>query len=39
MRGKEPFLAPGLEGVCNQHILAAAYKSGRTGRREIVSPS
>ncbi|HEY5382294.1 MAG TPA: Gfo/Idh/MocA family oxidoreductase [Acidobacteriaceae bacterium] len=36
MRGEEAFLAPGLEGVHNQHILDAAYKSWRNGQREGV---
>jgi 1,5-anhydro-D-fructose reductase (1,5-anhydro-D-mannitol-forming) len=36
MRQEEPFLGPGLEGVTNQHILDAAYKSWRTGQREKV---
>jgi predicted dehydrogenase len=36
VRGEEPFLGPGAEGVHNQHILDAAYKSWRTGRREQV---
>jgi predicted dehydrogenase len=36
MRGQEVFLGPGLEGVHNQHILDAAYKSWRTGNREDI---
>jgi predicted dehydrogenase len=41
MRGRnsqsaEPFLAPGSEGVRNQHILDAAYRSWRTGQRERI---
>ena len=27
LRGEEPFLGPGAEGVHNQHILDAAFKS------------
>jgi predicted dehydrogenase len=37
LRGEEAFLGPGLEGVHNQHILDAAYKSWRTGTRELIS--
>src|SRR6202012_402582 len=36
LRGEEQFLGPGTEGVHNQHILDAAYKSWRTGQRESV---
>jgi 1,5-anhydro-D-fructose reductase (1,5-anhydro-D-mannitol-forming) len=36
MRGEEPFLGLGSEGVTNQHILDAAYKSWRTGQREKI---
>jgi predicted dehydrogenase len=36
LRGEEPFLGPGTEGVHNQHILDAAFKSWRTGNRERV---
>jgi predicted dehydrogenase len=36
LRGEEQFLGPGAEGVHNQHILDAAYKSWRTGNRERV---
>ena len=34
----EPFLAPGVVGVENQHALTAAYASWRSGRREAVQP-
>ncbi|HEY4010242.1 MAG TPA: Gfo/Idh/MocA family oxidoreductase [Acidobacteriaceae bacterium] len=37
IRGEEQFLGPGAEGVHNQHILDAAYKSWRSGKRERVS--
>jgi predicted dehydrogenase len=37
LRGEEQFLGPGAEGVHNQHILDAAYKSWRTGNRERVT--
>lgn len=36
VRGEEEFLGPGTEGVHNQHILDAAFKSWRTGKREAV---
>ncbi len=36
LRGSEPFLGPGSEGVHNQHILDAAYKSWHSGKRERV---
>ena len=36
LRSEEAFLGPGTEGVHNQHILDAAYKSWRTGKREKV---
>jgi len=36
LRGEDQFLGPGTEGVHNQHILDAAYKSWRTGKREKV---
>jgi predicted dehydrogenase len=36
LRGDEAFLGPGNEGVHNQHILDAAYKSWRSGHREPV---
>lgn len=36
MRGEEEFLGPGKEGVTNQHILDAAYRSWHSGRREAV---
>ncbi|HEX5283829.1 MAG TPA: Gfo/Idh/MocA family oxidoreductase [Bryocella sp.] len=36
LHGEEQFLGPGTEGVHNQHILDAAYKSWRTGKREQV---
>jgi predicted dehydrogenase len=39
IRGEEAFLGPGAEGVHNQHILDAAYKSWRTGKREPVTAS
>jgi 1,5-anhydro-D-fructose reductase (1,5-anhydro-D-mannitol-forming) len=35
-RGEEPFLGPGIEGVHNQHILDAAFKSWHSGKREQV---
>ena len=37
LRGSEPFLGPGTEGVHNQHILNAAYKSWRSGRCEVIA--
>ena len=37
LRAEEQFLGPGSEGVHNQHILDAAYKSWRTGNRETVT--
>jgi predicted dehydrogenase len=36
IRGSEPFLGPGSEGVHNQHILDAAYTSWHTGHRDSV---
>lgn len=36
LRGEEAFAGPGSEGVRNQHILAAAFRSGRSGQRERV---
>jgi predicted dehydrogenase len=36
LRGEEQFLGPGIEGVHNQHILDAAYKSWHSGKREQV---
>lgn len=36
MRGEETFAGPGGEGVRNQHILDAAFRSWRTGLRETV---
>jgi predicted dehydrogenase len=36
LRGEEKFLGPGAEGVHNQHILDAAFKSWHSGKREIV---
>jgi predicted dehydrogenase len=39
LRDHEEFLGPGIEGVHNQHILDAAYKSWRSGKREPVRPS
>ncbi len=39
MRGsdqEEPFAGPGAEGVRNQHILDAAFRSWRSGQREPV---
>lgn len=37
LRGEEAFLGPGTEGVHNQHILDAAFKSWHSGKREAVS--
>lgn len=37
MRGEEAFLGPGIEGVHNQHILDAAFKSWHSGQRERVT--
>jgi predicted dehydrogenase len=37
LRGSEPFLGPGTEGVHNQHILDAAFKSWHSGKREPVA--
>ena len=37
MRGEEVFAGPGSEGVRNQHILDAAFRSWRSGQREPVS--
>lgn len=34
MRGEETFAGPGSEGVRNQHILEAAFRSLRSGQRE-----
>lgn len=39
MRGEEEFLGPGHEGVTNQRILDAAFRSWRSGRREPVASS
>jgi predicted dehydrogenase len=39
LRGEEQFLGPGTEGVHNQHILDAAFKSWHSGKRESVLPS
>jgi predicted dehydrogenase len=39
LRGEEQFLGPGIEGVHNQHILDAAYKSWHSGKREPVHAS
>ena len=36
MRGEEQFLGPGSEGVTNQRILDAAFRSWRSGKREPV---
>ncbi len=36
MSSGEPFAGPGAEGVRNQHILDAAFRSWRTGQRERV---
>ncbi len=36
LRGEEQFLGPGTEGVHNQHILDAAFKSWHSGKREFV---
>ena len=36
LRDHEEFLGPGTEGVHNQHILDAAYKSWHSGKREQV---
>ncbi len=36
LRGEEQFLGPGAEGVHNQHILDAAFKSWHSGKREQV---
>jgi 1,5-anhydro-D-fructose reductase (1,5-anhydro-D-mannitol-forming) len=36
LRGEEEFLGPGTEGVHDQHILDAAYKSWHSGKRESV---
>ncbi len=33
LRGEEQFLGPGTEGVHNQHILDAAFKSWHSGKR------
>lgn len=35
-RGEESFLAPGSEGLRNQQVLDAAYRSWRTGAREVI---
>lgn len=37
LRGDESFAGPGSEGVRNQHILDAAFRSWRSGRRERVA--
>ncbi|HEX4021589.1 MAG TPA: Gfo/Idh/MocA family oxidoreductase [Acidobacteriaceae bacterium] len=37
MRGESVYLAPGLDGIINQQILDAAYRSGHSGRREPIS--
>ena len=39
LRGEEQFLGPGAEGVHNQHILDAAFKSWHSSKRESVHPS
>ncbi|HTV08639.1 MAG TPA: Gfo/Idh/MocA family oxidoreductase [Candidatus Aquilonibacter sp.] len=39
LHGEEQFLGPGSEGVHNQHILEAAYRSWQSGKRESVRPS
>ena len=39
LRGEEQFLGPGAEGVHNQHILDAAFKSWHSAKRESVRPS
>jgi predicted dehydrogenase len=36
IRGQETFRGPGAEGVHNQHILDAAFKSWHSGKREPV---
>jgi len=36
MRGETKYLAPGSDGVINQRILDAAYRSARTGQREQI---
>ena len=37
LRGEEEFLGPGAEGVTNQRILDAAFRSWRSGQRERVA--
>ncbi|HEX4156512.1 MAG TPA: Gfo/Idh/MocA family oxidoreductase [Acidobacteriaceae bacterium] len=37
LRGEEQFLGPGAEGVRNQHILDAAFKSWRSAHREAIA--
>lgn len=37
LRGEEEFRGPGKEGVTNQRILDAAYRSWRSGQRERVA--
>ncbi len=39
LRGEEQFLGPGAEGVHNQHILDAAFRSWHSGKREPVRAS
>ena len=37
LRGSEAFAGPGNEGVRNQHILDAAFRSWRSGQRERIA--
>jgi predicted dehydrogenase len=37
VRGEAPFPVPGIEGLRNQQVLDAAYRSWRTGQRQVIS--
>jgi 1,5-anhydro-D-fructose reductase (1,5-anhydro-D-mannitol-forming) len=39
VRGETPFPVPGIEGLRNQQVLDAAYRSWRTGQRQVLGKS
>lgn len=39
LRGSEPLIAPGIEGVRNQYVVDAAYQSWRSGTRQGIQLS
>jgi len=38
IEGADSFLAPIEDGLHNQHIMDAAYRSWRTGVRQLIPP-